>query len=271
MVLKLKEKQTSLEEIKEKLMREYKENKFNINSEDEKKFHNELSIIFNYEFDIDNENYIHRISLYNLISSMIIKNYILDIIHHANKYLSEKYNINNLKFKELKDKSVIKRFQSEISIIKNERDENLIKWISHEVIEQTEFIESTIFIDHLDKFIRTEKITNNSKRKLKEMEISNKSNYVLNLFDIFYNFKDKLLKNNIIGKNNKVKLLILNSKKNKNNNWKIESENKISQKKYYTFEDHQITEERKVTLKNKYVKTDSETKKINYVKEGGGK
>lgn len=269
-MLKLKKKQTSLEEFKEKLIREYNENKFNMNSEDEKKFHNELSIIFNYEFDSGNENYIHRISLYNLISSMIIKNYTLDIIHHANKYLSEKYNINNLKFNELKDKSVIEKFQSELSIIKNERDEKLIKWISHELIEQTEFFESTLFIDHIDKFIRTEKITNNSKRKLEELEISNKYNYALKLFDIFYNFKDKLLKNNIIGKNNKVKLLILNSKRNKNNNWKIESKNEISQKRHYTFEDHQITEERKVSLQNKYVKTESETKKINYVKEGGG-
>jgi hypothetical protein len=146
-VTKLKKEVASLEELKEKLIREYSEQKFNLNPEVEKELHNKLSIIFNYQFKNENQNQIHQILLYNFLSSIMVKDFILDIIHQANKYLSEKYEIDDLKFEELNNKALIDNFQKKTSKIRNGIDEQLIKWISYELIEQAEFMDSTIFVN----------------------------------------------------------------------------------------------------------------------------
>jgi molybdopterin converting factor small subunit len=146
-VTKLKKEVASLEELKEKLIREYSEQKFNLNPEVEKELHNKLSIIFNYQFKNENQNQFHQILLYNFLSSIMVKDFILDIIHQANKYLSEKYEIDDLKFEELNNKALIDNFQKKTSKIRNGIDEQLIKWISYELIEQAEFMDSTIFVN----------------------------------------------------------------------------------------------------------------------------
>lgn len=259
----------SLEELKDRLMREYYDSKYNINSKYEEELHNELSIIFNYIFEEEVDNYVHKMRLYSKLSLLMIRDFILDIMHIVNNYISEKYHIQNFELKNRNEDILLKKFHSKMESIKNTKDERLIRWVTDELLEQTDFIESTFFINHTDEFLRVEKILTNSKRELEELNFTIEPRYIINIIQIFYNFKDKLKKNNFIGENNRIIKIILNEITKENNEWEIKNNKAEKQVKYY-FDDKEILEERKISVKDQF-KGRKDIKKKFYIKGGKDK
>lgn len=259
----------SLEELKDRLMREYYNNKYDINSKYEEELHNELSIIFNYIFEEEVDNYVHKMRLYSKLSLLMIRDFTLDIMHLVNDYISKKYHIQNFELKNRDDNTLLKKFHSKMKSIKNTKDERLIKWVTDELLEQTDFIESTFFVNHTDEFLRVEKIIDNSKKELKELDFTLESRYIINIIQIFYNFKDKLKKNNFIGENNKIKKIILNEITKENSEWEIKNNKAEKQVKYY-FNDKEFLEERKISVKDQF-KGKKDIKMKFYIKGGKDK
>ncbi|MBM7555785.1 hypothetical protein, partial [Halanaerobacter jeridensis] len=59
-----KQNHLSFEELHTKLMKKYSKNKYNMNVENEKKFHNDISLIFNYNYEDEKKNHIYKSELY---------------------------------------------------------------------------------------------------------------------------------------------------------------------------------------------------------------
>lgn len=246
-----------LKELKDKLMKDYKETKYIIEKNYEKKLHNDISLIINYEFDEDEYiNIVHNTRLYTELASYIIKDFVLKIINITNRYLSEKHNINNFALRKRNDITEYDNFMNKLNNLKGTKDEELIKWISLEFLDKVEFIESTLLIDCIDKFLRVEKITTNLENKL-EQYISVEDYDIVEVIQLFYDFKDKLSKNNFIGDKNKLNKVMLKVLSKDNYNW-IPEENKIEKKVHYRHEKKKITETNTYMVNYEFEEYDSE-------------
>lgn len=238
-----KNKTFSIEELDKRLLEKYRENKYIIDDHYEEELYNKISIVYNYRFNTENrEDIVNKTNLYTQLALYILNDFILYVLQNINKYISKKHQIEDFRLNQKRNYEVYSDFINELQNITDTKEEKLIKWTYLSCLNEITQMESTLFIVEEDQLIRFEKITSNTKRKLKSLEESiENEEYVIALIQNFYEYRDKLKKNKFIGKKNRVRKNILKAISKDNDEWTV-SKDKTEIKRIVQYEEERYIE-----------------------------
>ncbi|MBM7558132.1 hypothetical protein JOC47_003002 [Halanaerobacter jeridensis] len=181
-----------------------------------------------------------------------------------NEYISKKNEINNFEMNNRDNDDLFQNFMEQLEDIKNSEDEKVIDWLHQEVFNQHKVIEATLLIDCVDKFLRLEKIISNVKKDISNLNLEKNEKYFIELIQYFYDFYDKLSKNNIIKDSNRLIKTIIRNINEEDNKFEVLNDEgvKIQQKfNYNTGDDLKVTQTETIEVeKSKEFKHEREIK-----------
>lgn len=217
-------KNITINDFRNKLIQNYLIDKFNINEEYEMKLYNDISIIVNYKFNNSHKDSIYESKIYTELSLVMIKDFELCILKKINEFIANKYKIDNNILSTRNNNVAYEKFINKINGINDKKDEKLFEWVYLELFEQMKNIETLILVSSFDKFLRVEKIVSNSKKNIEHIQMESNSKCIIDIIQVFYDFKDKLCKNEFVQDSNRVhKILYDVIGRENHDNWRVEN------------------------------------------------